>query len=438
MTAPMNEDTLNSFDLTPAEMDTFAALRSFNADEEQQSQLPQQGQEQHQQHYVDDSQPGLYFDMIDPRLVSNAPTPMAPHMSPGSGSGLDPATSFISTTVTNEDKLTSVELGHFYPDPTTAGTAYSGTPSNNIGDSNPYGGSTQYDMGIGFANPLRHQLLGHRRSISVPPEEPGPVMVFTRAGTPLGESTNPSHPSTPGRLLKTTARKRKLESARHGAYGKRGRGSTGGGGDRGRYELRRSQTQPVRGGGPTSAPSPARYPPEMMGIEGERDDHSFHQSSRPVQPQPYSTAKWFGDPSVPSTASWSTPKQPDTFAEREKAWFERVDVRELLANGDSGGVSTAQIFVLARLDQLSRELDDLRVELRRGLLNLHHDDDEVERLRRSKRLYHATVTNLRDRLHALPLSTPDRWPEETQYPHSGQAVRDLDGDFLLSLSDTSH
>lgn len=391
----MNEETLNSFDLTPAEMDTFAALQSFNASEEQQLQLPQQQQEQQQQQYVDDSQPGLYFDMIDPRLVSNAPTPMASHMSPGSGSELDPATSFLPTAASNEDKLASGELGHFYPDPTTAGTAYSGTPFNNIGDNNPYGSSheAQYDMGVGSANPLRHQLLGHRRSISVPPEEPGPAMVFTRAGTPLGESTNPSYPSTPGRLLKATARKRKLESARHGSYGKRGRGSTGGGG--GRYELRRSQTQPVRGGGPTSAPSPSQYPPEMIGVEEERDDHSFQQSSRPLQPQrSYVSASWFGDPLVPSTASWSAPKQVETFAEREKAWFERVDVRELLAKGDSGGVSTTQVLVLARLDQLGREFDDLRIELR-GLLKFDHEDDEVERYV----LFHALLSLILCFLH---------------------------------------
>lgn len=374
----MNEETLNSFDLTPAEMDSFAALQSFNASEEQQSQLPQKQQEQRQQQYVDDPQPGLYFDMIDPRLVSNAPTPLASHMSPGSGSDLDPATSFVPTVISNEDKLASGELGHFYPDPTTAGIAYSGTPFNNIGDSNPYGSShgSQYDMGISTANPLRHQLLGHRRSISVPPEEPGPAMVFTRAGTPLGESTNPSYSSTPGRLLKATARKRKLESARHGSYGKRG--STGSGGER--YEFRRSQTQPVRGGGPTSAPSPSQYPPEMIGIDGERDDHSFQQSSRPVRPQQsYFDPKWFVDPLVPSTASWSTPKQMETFSEREKAWFERADVRELLAKGDSGGVNTTQVLVLARLDQLGRELDDLRIELRRGLLSFEQEDNEVER-----------------------------------------------------------
>lgn len=46
--------------------------------------------------------------------------------------------------------------------------------------------------------------------------------------------------------------------------------------------------------------------------------------------------------------------------------------------------------------------------------------------------------DMTDRLHALPLSTPDRWPEEDQYPHSGQAVKDLDSNNFSSLSDVSH
>lgn len=77
--------------------------------------------------------------------------------------------------------------------------------------------------------PMRHQMLGHRRSVSVPPEDlmpeslqPPPAMVFHRGGTPLGDSmgNNKAAPNANKKWLKKAAATQKRQMQRHSPYPK--------------------------------------------------------------------------------------------------------------------------------------------------------------------------------------------------------------------------
>lgn len=108
--------------------------------------------------------------------------------------------------------------------------------------------------------PMRHQMLGHRRSVSVPPEDlmpeplqPSPAMVFHRGGTPLGDSmgNNKTTGNANKKWLKKAAATQKRQMQRHSPY------PTGGERMQGKTTLaqamfpQQQQTPPL---GPTSAP----------------------------------------------------------------------------------------------------------------------------------------------------------------------------------------
>ena len=108
--------------------------------------------------------------------------------------------------------------------------------------------------------PMRHQMLGHRRSVSVPPEDlmpeslqPPPAMVFHRGGTPLGDSMGGSKAAGNAnkKWLKKAAAAQKRQMQRHSPY------HMGGERMQGKRTLAQAifpQQQQTPALGPTSAP----------------------------------------------------------------------------------------------------------------------------------------------------------------------------------------
>lgn len=108
--------------------------------------------------------------------------------------------------------------------------------------------------------PMRHQMLGHRRSVSVPPEDlmpeslqPPPAMVFHRGGTPLGDSmgNNKATGNANKKWVKKVAAAQKRQIQRHSPY------PMGGERMQGKPTLAQAlfpQKQQISTVGPTSAP----------------------------------------------------------------------------------------------------------------------------------------------------------------------------------------
>lgn len=108
--------------------------------------------------------------------------------------------------------------------------------------------------------PMRHQMLGHRRSVSVPPEDlmpetlqPPPAMVFHRGGTPLGDSmgNNNVTGNANRKWMKKAAAAQKRQMQRHSPY------PMGGERMQGKPTLAQAlfpQRQQTPSLGPTSAP----------------------------------------------------------------------------------------------------------------------------------------------------------------------------------------
>jgi hypothetical protein len=117
------------------------------------------------------------------------------------------------------------------------------------------------DMDIHSYEPMRHQMLGHRRSVSVPPEDimgesiqPPPAMVFHRGGTPLGDSMGGASKGNRAnkKWLKKAGAAQKRQGQRHAPYPLVAEE---------RMQVKRSHTQPAFSQrqqmpllGPTSAP----------------------------------------------------------------------------------------------------------------------------------------------------------------------------------------
>ncbi|KAL1302343.1 hypothetical protein AAFC00_002750 [Neodothiora populina] len=491
MDTPMDETMLGSFDLTPAEIETLNALQSFDASHFEQSRQQQQHHHhqhhQQQQHQLPDAHSPSYFD-VDPILLSNAASPLATNTSPGphdTSHEEDNACEYNPGSAADNSNSSSV-----YPDPSTI--------SSPFGNRNPfeqkYRPTEDYEGNhhphYGIAPALRHQLMGHRRSVSQPPEEPpqplqeqhqGPVMVFTRQGILLGESTNSKHstpqPATPRsrNLLRSVQKKRKLEPAAavdvprgllpHHGYGPRydgfgelsssrqggdARGWARGYADKASYDLRRSRTH-TYGIAPTSAPyssSPAAavgaerlvYPPEMVAETNESaHNHPQQQEARTLA---------YGDdiasmPSLPAAESASA--RPE---DREKAWFDRMDVQALLqsleqqGNGGANGMTTAHIMTLARLGRLDSDISDVKDGIRKMLLLAYSasdgdgssEEEELERARQEIRARNNAIKDISIRIAPLPpdITSDDTapsgntLPDPTTWPDTAQDFRTLD------------
>lgn len=209
-----------------------------------------------------------------------------------------------------------------------------------------------------------------------------PTITFTRGSTPLGKSTSP-YPSTPKRVLLKAAQRKRIAGdgggERVSPYQKRGAGGGGGGAGAARYHLRRAATTTsanLDGGGgggggggmgpggsvgPTSAP--LYYPPDM---------HAPFAPEIPSSPHAASGGNMLGVRfNSPFNASLLRPplammveEKSVADMEREKAWFERIDVREMVESGASAGLKTADIVLLSRLETLSRQVEDIKDVLR--------------------------------------------------------------------------
>jgi hypothetical protein len=173
------------------------------------------------QQYTDFSDKPPYGGGVDPRLLSS------PQNTP---------------ILSNEQRLSPFDYTIFSPH----------TPSPTF---------FEPDLSLHSYEPMRHQMLGHRRSVSVPPEDmmpetvqPPPAMVFHRGGTPLGDSmggNSKAAASANKKWLKKAAAAQKRQLQRHAPYHM----------DAERMQVKRSHTQPLFSQqlqtphlGPTSAP----------------------------------------------------------------------------------------------------------------------------------------------------------------------------------------
>jgi hypothetical protein len=293
------------------------------------------------------------------------------------------------------------------------------------------------DLNIHSYEPMRHQMLGHRRSVSVPPEDlmgesvqPPPAMVFHRGGTPLGDSIGGASKgnSANKKWLKKAAAAQKRQGQRHAPYpmvaGER-------------MQVKRSHTQPAFSRqqqqtpllGPTSAPQQM-----VMMAEDQISQHVMQGFDMGVL---------------------SSPQFAEFDAERRGVQLptQLTDV-DALAFEARSDVNTAVLGMLGFADRISKDCEAMRGFLRRGFKAC--EEDEVEwhviitidisekkdvltfliSIRQEKRTINHKASTLEDGLEMLPL--PDtKAEEETTVPITGQEIRDLDGKSTLLLLSTA-
>ncbi|KAI4720013.1 hypothetical protein E4T48_03811 [Aureobasidium sp. EXF-10727] len=274
------------------------------------------------------------------------------------------------------------------------------------------------DLSLHSYEPMRHQMLGHRRSVSVPPEDmmpetlqPPPAMVFHRGGTPLGDSisTDKATSTTTKKWLKKASAGQKRQMQRHSPYPAAAE----------RLQVQRSNTQPVFSQhqrsshlGPTSAPHQMILTTEDQGSQAGM--HGFDMCAL-SSPQ-------FADFNAITTGGQNT-HLPTELTDFDTVAFE--------ARND---VNTAVLGMFGFAERLSRDCEAMREFLRRGFRS--GDEGEVERinwlmvlvlfsLRQEKRAVNHKASTLEDGLEMLPL--PDaKAEEEVTVPVTGQDIRDLD------------
>ncbi|KAG9599984.1 hypothetical protein KCU77_g3805, partial [Aureobasidium melanogenum] len=260
--------------------------------------------------------------------------------------------------------------------------------------------------------PMRHQMLGHRRSVSVPPEDlmseivqPPPAMVFHRGGTPLGDSmgTGQGSGSSNKKWLKKAAAAQKRQMQRQSPYTMGGE----------RMPVKRSHTQPVfLKQQQTSNPEPTSAPQKMF-LPTAVPQLAMHNFGTDPLPSPQLV-----DHNANFTGRRSTAMPA-----------ELMDL-DSLAFGARSDVGTAVLGMLGFVERVSRDCEVIREFLRRGFKN--GEEDEVERVRQENRAINHKQSTLEDGLEILPL--PDgKAEEEVTVPVTGQDIKDLDDEKTSAL-----
>ncbi|KAG9543905.1 hypothetical protein KCU71_g13086, partial [Aureobasidium melanogenum] len=261
--------------------------------------------------------------------------------------------------------------------------------------------------------PMRHQMLGHRRSVSVPPEDlmseivqPPPAMVFHRGGTPLGDSMGAGQGSGSSnkKWLKKAAAAQRRQMQRQSPYPM-------GGGER--MPVKRSRTQPVfsqqpqtLNPGPTSAPQKMFLPTAVPQLAMQNFDID-----------PLSSPQLIDYNAIPTGA-------------RTTAMPAELTDLDSLAFGARSDIGTAVLGMLSFVERVSRDCEAMREFLKRGFKS--GEEDEVERVRQENRAINHEHSTLEDGLEMLPL--PDeKAEEEVTVPVTGQDIKDLDDEKTSAL-----
>ncbi|KAG9655756.1 hypothetical protein KCU64_g6330, partial [Aureobasidium melanogenum] len=262
--------------------------------------------------------------------------------------------------------------------------------------------------------PMRHQVLGHRRSVSVPPEDlmseivqPPPAMVFHRGGTPLGDSmgNGQGSGSSNKKWLKKAAATQRRQMQRQSPY------PTSGGVKRSHTQPVFSQQQQTSNPGPTSAPQKMFLPTAVPQLAMQNFDID-----------PLSSPQLVDYNAIPTGGR--TTVMPAELTDLDS-----------LAFGARSDVSTAVLGMLGFVERISRDCEAMREFLRRGFKS--GEEDEVERVRQETRAINHKHSTLEDGLEMLPL--PDgKAEEEMTVPVTGQDIKNLDDEktgALLELYD---
>ncbi|KAH0270924.1 hypothetical protein KCU91_g7734, partial [Aureobasidium melanogenum] len=282
-------------------------------------------------------------------------------------------------------------------------TVFSPQPSNSV-IFNP-------DLPPHSYEPMRHQMLGHRRSVSVPPEDlmsevvqPPPAMVFHRGGTPLGDSMGTSQGSGGAnkKWLKKAAAAQKRQMQRQSPYPM----------SEERLQVKRSHTQPVfsqqqqtLNPGPTSAPQKMFIPTAVPQLQN-------------FDIGPLSSPQLVDYNAIPTTGGRTT-AMPSELTDFDS-----------LAFGARSDIGTAVLGMLGFVERVTRDCEAIREFLRRGFKN--GEEDEVECVRQEKRAINHKHSSLEDGLEMLPL--PDgKAEEEVTVPVTGQDIKDLDDEKTSAL-----
>ncbi|KAG9518564.1 hypothetical protein KCV07_g5464, partial [Aureobasidium melanogenum] len=261
--------------------------------------------------------------------------------------------------------------------------------------------------------PMRHQMLGHRRSVSVPPEDlmseivqPPPAMVFHRGGTPLGDSmgTGQGSGSSNKKWLKKAAAAQRRQMQRQSPY------PTSGGE---RMPIKRSHTQPffsqqqqTSNPGPTSAPQKMFLPTAVPQLAMQNFDID-----------PLSSPQLIDYNAIPTGA-------------RTTAMPAELTDLDSLAFGARSDIGTAVLGMLGFVERVSRDCEAMREFLRRGFKS--GEEDEVERVRQENRAINHKQSTLEDGLELL-LLPDEKAEEEVTVPVTGQDIKDLDDEKTSAL-----
>ncbi|KAK6002702.1 hypothetical protein QM012_001452 [Aureobasidium pullulans] len=258
-----------------------------------------------------------------------------------------------------------------------------------------------HDLAPHSYEPMRHQMLGHRRSVSVPPQglmseivQPPPAMVFHRGGTPLGDSI--SHSQGSGSTNKKWQKKaaaaaQKRQMQRHSPYPIEGA----------RMQVKRSHTQPVFSQQQVTNPGPTSAPHQMLLPAGEQVSHMVMQNF---------------DIGLANYNAIKTGRNSDGMPTE-------LSYADSLAFGARSDVNTAVLGILSFVERISKDCEAMREFLRRGFKSV--DEDEIERVRQEKRGINHKHSTLEDGLEMLPLPE-GKIEEEVTVPVTGQDIKDLD------------
>jgi hypothetical protein len=240
------------------------------------------------------------------------------------------------------------------------------------------------DMSLSSYKPLRHQMLGHRRSVSVPPEDfaaevsqhpppPQPAMVFHRGGTPLGDSMGTCKGGNKRWLKKASAAAvSQQQKRRHQPYPSM-QNIAAAQSPSVRVGMKRSQTQPTGSlHGPTSAPvlDHMHYTREV----GHGVSSSGLQFDMNAQTLPQFTEFDMVYPDITTTTNADLKNGiagvPTTL----------IDIDSLLF-GSRGHADSAVLGMLGFADRIARDCEAMRSFLGRGYkgVDRNDDDDELER-----------------------------------------------------------
>ncbi|KAI5239062.1 hypothetical protein E4T42_08801 [Aureobasidium subglaciale] len=268
--------------------------------------------------------------------------------------------------------------------------------------------------------PMRHQMLGHRRSVSVPPEDmmsecvqPPPAMVFHRGGTPLGDqmATGKARGSNSKKWLKKHGLQKK-QIQRHAPYLSLSSES-----------IPRSNTpvfppyQLVQNMGPTSAPQQMRYAVAPQAVMRNLD----MTTTRTLLEYPDDLSR------IGATSVNGHLDGPNTLRDLDA-----------LASGQRKELDSVALGILGFAERISKDCYALTSFVEWTFKD--GEEDEVARIRQEKRAINHKATTLEDGLEMLPLQDGQA-EEEANVPVTGQDVRNLDAEqtnALLKVYGISH